>query len=954
MTYFDPNRQLPNETPLVNPESTGPAKNDSENSGKSLIEVAKENLLSTTEQPQQPITEGKITIGEKKPGKVARLALKHELAIKAATDTSEGKTTPTQITNLGKNPASKQQVDAHRAPDHNYRLFSIVSEFSKIFQNLKNELGSPPSKIEESRLKERANEKANILCFSRNETAEVYNTNAIWTDLMETLCVDTGIPQGITKHNMETYLQNEIDSFTRDKPGVRDIPLMRTEADKLKNQLQKFSKLYQKEYPNVKPEELYTLLRDMARVAIFQVMKDRSYLTGSDHGVKHILHNCHHAGTMVKDAKGGGIPITDKTKLLAMVTHFFHDIGYTVGEQNFDAKKDHPYIGGGFINANREYFKHFFGADEALMIQKAIQHHSIICFDDKDLREARAMITPEVRKDLEDKENPINKMIQQLIDEERIISREKLQDIANKRNQINGDFNQNLTELSERKKQLTANGQTTEYVDQELVNVNEQISQLEDQHKAALDLLEKESEGCFEMEIPISEKDAEAHIAILWPKLKNQLGSAIGGYTKELCKNRLELYITKQYLDHSILRIFTSQSDACAVAGDEKAQDIWIKNPRLLFPVAKLRLFLLKQPDYAQKFTPSIFKDSQNLKKAFPSINLSDVPADQIKTLNRSNFESNDRGRLDFEAYQVYVGILNDCSNIIDENPILSIQEKKDYKAAINESFGSMGSAIVEAQFAMILKSVGVEVNNQVMRPVIEMCSDLTGSLLGPLFTEGNMGKLANDEFGVPKDEIVKHVKELESVREKIQTLKNELDNPPEAQSSNYHQTRIDEIAELEETQKVIENELVKVIISMGQPTKIANPEIGKVCAEIQKAYDTCLPLKAREILHQIYTEVSNVQRELVQSKASHLGEEKKQNFLAAITILTGQLAGDLPEEILHKFIVIAELISNDENLTAEKINNILTIISIIQQESTTPEEREAWKLPPLVIEENS
>lgn len=131
---------------------------------------------------------------------------------------------------------------------------------------------------------------------------------------------------------------------------------------------------YMKAYPGKSLSQAYVLGRDALRAIVYQEIHDKGSFTGSDHGSKHVHHNCSGA-----DDIHDGIKKEDKTpkdRFLEHLIHMYHDMGYTVGlaATNFDCCKDHPFIGAKMIEENRTYF-------EGLLDKESFEtfHDSVLC-----------------------------------------------------------------------------------------------------------------------------------------------------------------------------------------------------------------------------------------------------------------------------------------------------------------------------------------------------------------------------------------------------------------------------------------------------------------------------------------------------------------------------------------------------------------------------------------------
>lgn len=132
--------------------------------------------------------------------------------------------------------------------------------------------------------------------------------------------------------------------------------------------------LYVAAYPNKTIEQQYILARDVLRVIVYQELFDKGSFTGSDHGSKHVHHNCANADGLHEHMHASDY--TAKDRFLEHFIHAYHDTGYTVGlaAANFACCKDHPFIGAKMIEENREYFV-------ALLDESSVEvlHDSILC-----------------------------------------------------------------------------------------------------------------------------------------------------------------------------------------------------------------------------------------------------------------------------------------------------------------------------------------------------------------------------------------------------------------------------------------------------------------------------------------------------------------------------------------------------------------------------------------------
>jgi hypothetical protein len=150
------------------------------------------------------------------------------------------------------------------------------------------------------------------------------------------------------------------------------------EAALIKNEAEKFTKLYTEAYPDAGPQEVFRLVRDNARKLAYQTERDKSVFSGSDHGTRHVLEgNMSMADRMIDRL---GDKVTAKDKVLIHQIIIDHDIGYTTGvaqaKESFDASKDHPLFSTKFIEANKDYYIQRFGPEGYEMIRDGILMHS--------------------------------------------------------------------------------------------------------------------------------------------------------------------------------------------------------------------------------------------------------------------------------------------------------------------------------------------------------------------------------------------------------------------------------------------------------------------------------------------------------------------------------------------------------------------------------------------------
>ncbi len=131
--------------------------------------------------------------------------------------------------------------------------------------------------------------------------------------------------------------------------------------------------------------EVFDLMRDNQRKLVHQTVVDRMYLTGSDHGVGHVLGNDMRladqiASQLVKEGR-----MTAREKLLMRQVIIDHDMGYTLNalegferaETGYYAMtKDHPLYSGIRFDRHRGRISDFYGAQGYSDMRMAVLDHS--------------------------------------------------------------------------------------------------------------------------------------------------------------------------------------------------------------------------------------------------------------------------------------------------------------------------------------------------------------------------------------------------------------------------------------------------------------------------------------------------------------------------------------------------------------------------------------------------
>ena len=254
-----------------------------------------------------------------------------------------------------------------------------------------------------SRLKQEYNEQLYDAKMDQNAQANLYHPEIVSREMRQVLRCTNEVPASLkTKEDLFKELGYEIQRYVIYPSHVNDplAILSRENVTHIIEQLADIIDLYEKSYPdhnNNSYLDVFVLCRDLIRNAAYQMMFDKSAFTGSDHGVLHIHHNCENGHNMHKELNkhesSDKEPFLNKAALLSKIIHFYHDIGYSVGSAfHFKIMKDHPFIGGKFIQSHKQYFERLFstkdahgnavpGTKEAEIIEKCILNHAIVSFD---------------------------------------------------------------------------------------------------------------------------------------------------------------------------------------------------------------------------------------------------------------------------------------------------------------------------------------------------------------------------------------------------------------------------------------------------------------------------------------------------------------------------------------------------------------------------------------------
>ncbi len=213
------------------------------------------------------------------------------------------------------------------------------------------------------------------------EVYKLYDPLIIGRDIVETLGISdehfAALPDDATAEHL---LKQEIKRFSNPEKGSSKIFLKSELAIYLEQDIIKAFHLYRASYPEKGIDVAFIFCRSLVHVAIYQVIHDKYCFTGSDHGILHVHNNMAYSESMNAHMD---VPdqMTPKQTLLCLVIHFIHDLGYSVGESDFNVKKDHPFISAKFIALYKNWFEAFLGEEETKLVHDCVLLHAIAAFD---------------------------------------------------------------------------------------------------------------------------------------------------------------------------------------------------------------------------------------------------------------------------------------------------------------------------------------------------------------------------------------------------------------------------------------------------------------------------------------------------------------------------------------------------------------------------------------------
>ncbi|MDR2769316.1 MAG: hypothetical protein LBB19_02040 [Puniceicoccales bacterium] len=123
--------------------------------------------------------------------------------------------------------------------------------------------------------------------------------------------------------------------------------------------------------PPVSPQDAANLIKENLDKILYQQFRDQSMITGSDHGIHHIVMGNIHNSLAILDGCG----VSPREKLMVLQTMVDHDLGYTTyaAQADFGAAKDHPLASRAYVEGN---INSIFTPAEQTFIKDSILSHS--------------------------------------------------------------------------------------------------------------------------------------------------------------------------------------------------------------------------------------------------------------------------------------------------------------------------------------------------------------------------------------------------------------------------------------------------------------------------------------------------------------------------------------------------------------------------------------------------
>lgn len=237
---------------------------------------------------------------------------------------------------------------------------------------LKKQDPSVKRQIAVARIKEQATREAYENELPKRIQEGFYNPAIIASEIKRVLKVGDAVPSNIRDvAHVKEIIHEELQQF------LKEGTIREAQYHYVTGAVDEIVDRYQKVYPGKSLEDTLIFARDLARVAVYQEIFDKSSFSGSDHGSKHIHNNIENAEGLHEHMDKEDY--TSKDQFMEHIVHFYHDIGYTVGlaTKNFLCSKDHPMVGAKMIEENRAYFEKYLDAESYEVLHKCVLYHAI-------------------------------------------------------------------------------------------------------------------------------------------------------------------------------------------------------------------------------------------------------------------------------------------------------------------------------------------------------------------------------------------------------------------------------------------------------------------------------------------------------------------------------------------------------------------------------------------------
>ncbi len=172
---------------------------------------------------------------------------------------------------------------------------------------------------------------------------------------------------GVEQQQAPADLDEALEEFSNYKEGV----LNQVEIASIEAVMSQFYTYYLEAFPDVTESSLAGFSQELGRILAYQIYKDKSVFSGSDHGKHHIIDgNIAHGLNLLNSLETVlDRSVSAKDRVIFMIAAIMHDIGYTEeiaqAPQSWDASKDHPIFSTLFLDQKKEYFMERLGGGEA-------------------------------------------------------------------------------------------------------------------------------------------------------------------------------------------------------------------------------------------------------------------------------------------------------------------------------------------------------------------------------------------------------------------------------------------------------------------------------------------------------------------------------------------------------------------------------------------------------------